>query len=182
MNDSHGSYTLVYEKCISANPSMELEKIGFFSFTTTKGPLSVWFLSALCFCKVFCPWLCHQSFDLESALHRTLFTAALCNELKRISVLVNMCPSFQSTRSHFLRLCLYTTCFKRIDSKAVIRKTDRMFGTVWCPHSSHGKGAGPCLLRVWASAQKVLKRFLKKHYGRGPHKSPFITLEGRILS
>lgn len=58
---------------ISANPSMELEKIGFFSFTTTKGPLSVWFLSALSVsARFFCPWLCHQSFDLESALQRTL--------------------------------------------------------------------------------------------------------------
>lgn len=36
--------------------------------------------------------LSFQSFDLESALQRTLFTAALFNELNFISVLVETCP------------------------------------------------------------------------------------------
>ena len=42
-----------------------------------------------------------QSFDLESAFHGTLFTAALFNELKFISVLVRMCPLFYSTSGNF---------------------------------------------------------------------------------
>ena len=42
-----------------------------------------------------------QSSDLESALRRTLVTAALFNELKSISVVVEMCPLFESTSSDF---------------------------------------------------------------------------------
>lgn len=42
-----------------------------------------------------------QSSDLESALRRTLFTAALFNELKFISVVVEMCPLFESTSGNF---------------------------------------------------------------------------------
>ena len=83
---------------------MELGGVLGLSFHHHSGPTEFvnFCVCIICSWKFFCPGSASsQSSDLESALRRTLFTAALFNELKSISVVVEMFPLFESTSSDF---------------------------------------------------------------------------------